>query len=133
MRSLEVIIESLMMPWIDTAEADLGVANILAAQSAFREAVGFHCQQAAEKYLKALLTHLQIEFRKTHDLEELLGLVATAIEPLPITAADANWLTKFGVELRYPSDAPEMLPGDEHRALDIASRVKDAVLAIVRP
>ena len=133
MRSLEVIIESLMMPWIDKAEADLGVANILAAQSAFREAVGFHCQQAAEKYIKALLTHLQIEFRKTHDLEELLGLVATAIEPLPITAADANWLTKFGVELRYPSDIPAMLPGDERRALDIASRVRDAVLAIVRP
>ena len=37
-----------------------------------REIVGFHCQQAAEKYLKAFLTHSRIEFPRTHDLKALL-------------------------------------------------------------
>lgn len=131
MRSLEVRIESLMTPWIDKAEMDFAAARVLASQTALRETVGFHCQQAAGKYLKALLTHVQVEFRKTHDLEELLSLVATGKRPLPITSEDARWLTRFGVDIRYPGDFPEMLPGDEHRAIDIATRVKEAVLAIV--
>jgi HEPN domain-containing protein len=136
MRSLEVIIESLMMPWIDKAEEDLELARDTVSgpkSFRFRASIGFHCQQAAEKYLKALLTHWQVEFPKTHDLEQLLKLAATAAPRLAISDTDAEWLTRFGVEPRYPSDIPEMLPGDEHRALDIASRVKDAVLAIVRP
>src|ERR1039458_4805249 len=64
--------------WIERADADLHVAEQLAAEAArdlrVREIVGFHCQQAAEKYLKALLTRYQIEFRKTHDLRVLLDL-----------------------------------------------------------
>jgi HEPN domain-containing protein len=122
-----------MIPWIEKAEMDLEAARILASQPALRETVGFHCKQAAEKYLKALLTRLQIDFKETHNFEELLGLAADALEPRPITTEEAKWLMRFGVDIRYPSDFPEMLPGDEHRALDIASRVKDAVLAIVRP
>ena len=39
----------------------------------------------------------------------------------------AEWLTPFGVEIRYPSDAAEMLPGDEMKAIEIARRVKQAV------
>lgn len=59
--------------WIDKADADLHVAEQMAAEAAVnlrvREIVGFHCRQAAEKYLKALLTRHQIEFPKTHDLQ----------------------------------------------------------------
>jgi HEPN domain-containing protein len=62
--------------WIDKADADLHVAEHMTAEAAvnlrIREIVGFHCQQAAEKYLKALLTRYQIEFPKTHDLQVLL-------------------------------------------------------------
>jgi hypothetical protein len=43
----------------------------------------------------------------------------------------AKWLTPFGVEIRYPSDASEMLPGDEAKAIEIASQVKQVVLAIL--
>jgi HEPN domain-containing protein len=38
----------------------------------------FHCQQAAEKYLKAYLVRQQIEFRKTHALGHLLHLASQA-------------------------------------------------------
>jgi len=39
---------------------------------------GFHVQQAAEKLIKALLSQLQIEFVRTHDLVELSGLLKQA-------------------------------------------------------
>jgi hypothetical protein len=71
--------ESLLSEWIEKAEADLEAAAQLAPHVAtsarLREVVGFHCQQAVEKFLKALLTYYQVEFPKTHDIERLLTLV----------------------------------------------------------
>ena len=46
---------------------------------------------------------------------------------------EATWLTPFGVDIRYPGDFPETIPGDEIRALDLAQRVKDAVLDLLKP
>lgn len=37
----------------------------------------FHCQQSAEKYLKALLEELGAAIPKTHDLEDLADLLLT--------------------------------------------------------
>jgi hypothetical protein len=45
------------------------------------------------------------------------------VEALP----DAKWLDPFGVEIRYPGDRPETLPGDEKRALQLAWRMRAAV------
>ena len=42
--------------WIRKAEDDFRAAGVLAAGSEpFHDQVCFHCQQSAEKYLKALL------------------------------------------------------------------------------
>ena len=46
---------------------------------------------------------------------------------------DADVLTPFGVEVRYPSDPPEHLPGGETEAIDMAHRVKDAVMTSLQP
>jgi hypothetical protein len=45
----------------------------------------------------------------------------------------AKWLTPFGVEIRYPGDFPETLAGDEVLAVELAGRVKEAVMAVVKP
>lgn len=135
MPPLDQDIELLLRQWIEKAEADLEVAQRMAAEAAdnlrIREIVGFHCQQAAEKYLKALLTRYQIEFPKTHDITTLLQLVGSASSSLADSLSGARWLTPFGVEIRYPSDTAEMLPGDEAKAIEIASQVKQVVLAIL--
>jgi HEPN domain-containing protein len=132
MHPLDPEAESLLRDWIEKADADLEVARRMAAEAAdhlrIREIVGFHCQQAAEKYLKALLTRRQIEFPKTHDIKTLLQLAGG---PVADSLGAAKWLTPFGVEIRYPGDAAEMLPGDEGKAIEIASRVKQVVLAIL--
>jgi len=39
-------------------------------------AVGFYCQQAAEKFLRTFLVEHQIESPKTHVINELLALIA---------------------------------------------------------
>ncbi len=46
---------------------------------------------------------------------------------------DVDALTPFGVEVRYPSDAPEVLPSGEVAALGMARLVKTAVLILLQP
>ena len=78
--------------------------------------------------MKALLTRCQIEFPKTHDIKTLLQLAG---DPVANSLGCAKWLTPFGVEIRYPGDTAEMLPGEESKAIEIASMVKQVVLAIL--
>jgi HEPN domain-containing protein len=86
-----------------------------------------------EKYLKALLVRNQVEFPKPHDIAKLLGRVATVNANLAESLRDADVLTPFGVEARYPSDAPEVLQGGEREAIDMARRVRDAVKISLQP
>lgn len=58
--------------WLHVAEEDRGVLKVLMEQAEpFYGAICFHAQQAAEKYLKALIVHRGQNPRKTHDLLEL--------------------------------------------------------------
>jgi HEPN domain-containing protein len=59
--------------WLDRAHRDLRAAGLLIAGLANAEAL-FHCQQAAEKALKAFLTLHEKAFRKTHDLGDLSSM-----------------------------------------------------------
>ena len=126
--------ESLLSEWIEKAEADLEAAAQLAPHVAtsvrLREIVGFHCQQAVEKFLKALLTYYQVEFPKTHDIERLLTLVGRVNREAAEALKGASWLGPFGVDIRYPGDAAEMLPGDEVKAMEIVRCTKEMVLRI---
>ena len=64
-----------MGEWLKKADLDFKTVVRLSAESEFRGIAGFHAQQAAEKYLKALLTRHQIEFPKTHVIRRLLILL----------------------------------------------------------
>ena len=59
--------------WRLLAERDMAVADHLAAnmRPVPTEAIGFHCQQAAEKYLKGALVILGEEPPYIHDLDRL--------------------------------------------------------------
>jgi len=46
---------------------------------------------------------------------------------------DADMLTPFGVEARYPSDAPEVLPSGEVEAIGMARVVRNAVMISLQP
>ncbi len=40
--------------WIERGDSDLEAAKILARQKGLENQTGFHCQQAIEKWLKAI-------------------------------------------------------------------------------
>ena len=90
--------------WVRFAEADFEVATSLMRKRKKLPAniVGFHCQQCAEKYLKARMVEDGVSVIKTHDLQVLLNLVLAS---QPLWAAFHNVLgnlTGYGVKFRYP-------------------------------
>ena len=70
-----------------------------------------------EKYCKAFLTWYQIEFPKTHDLGLLLGLIASTEPSLAASLTEVARLNPYGVDMRYPGDAPEITREDAEAAL----------------
>ncbi len=61
----------------------------------------FHLQQAAEKYLKSLLSFNAVHFGKLHDLEKLLDIITTHGIALPGYVYEFCELTPYAVEGRY--------------------------------
>jgi HEPN domain-containing protein len=133
MKRPEDEIRRLVSEWLRKADLNFQTVDRLYSEDPFREIVAFHAQQAAEKYLKALLTRHQIEFPKTHELRRLLELLAEVEPQLAASLTDIKWLEPFGVEIRYPGDRADTPPGDEKRARELAQMVRDAVLAVLSP
>ncbi len=64
-------------------------------------AIGFHAQQSIEKALKAVLFLKRVEFRRTHDLEELASLLLDIGETLPFDLESLRYINPYAVEFRY--------------------------------
>lgn len=84
-----------------TAQDETLLDKVLDDAEVSDEVIGFHCQQAAEKLLKAVLIHAGIQFRRTHDLAELVQLLEDHHISLPEFLANLDTLTPFAVEYRY--------------------------------
>lgn len=85
------------------AESDLQAAQKLATgNSSLHDQVCFHCQQSAEKYLKALLEEAGLKIPRTHELEELLELNLPTHPKLQSLRRGLSFLNDFAVEYRYP-------------------------------
>ena len=128
MTPLEQTKQAMVQEWLKKADADLEVAEYLVSSDRpYFGAVGFHAQQAAEKYLKAFLVCHQIEFPKTHDLDDLLDLVGEVVKPLADSLRDVSVLSVYGVETRYPTDLPDLNLSQAKTAINLATKTRDAV------
>lgn len=119
--------QTLARRWFQKAENDLlNVENNLRAERYASDTVCFHCQQAAEKYLKGYLAWHQVPFAKTHDLPALLHEVKqVAGEGADSLSADVFLLDGYSVGIRYPQEYEEE-PDEEEvgRAVEAAYAVR---------
>jgi HEPN domain-containing protein len=91
--------------WVRKAEEDYQVAvQTHQGPKPFHNTVCFHCQQAAEKYLKAILEENGWTVPKTHDLDELCTSLLPSNKSLRSVRRGLAFLTRFAVEIRYPGD-----------------------------
>ena len=120
--------------WLNRAHKDLRVAALL-LQQAFDdyEIIGFHAQQAAEKFIKAFLVRHQVEFPKTHNITSLRQLVAQVDQALADRLAPTDALTPYGVEFRYPGDLPALSRDQGTQAVHVAEQTRNLILAHLKP
>lgn len=91
--------------WVGHADEDiLVIERILVGPEIPWGPACFHAQQAAEKYLKALLIQRWIRPPHTHELGELLRACRAERYVLPSLDADCALLNDFSVKPRYPPD-----------------------------
>jgi HEPN domain-containing protein len=108
--------------WMEKAAIDLRAARALLDASIASSAL-FHCQQAAEKSLKALLVWRGIPFRRVHDLEEI-GALCVSVEPaLAPVVKRAEPLTAYAWKLRYPGEPYEPELSEAEEGIEIARLV----------
>lgn len=87
---------------IRLADRDIYAFTVLKAdEGAHLSVVYFHAQQAVEKLLKAVLFLAQIEFRRIHDLTELMFLLQQQGVEIPVAAEQLARLNPFAVAYRY--------------------------------
>jgi len=86
-----------------------------------------HCQQAAEKAMKAYLTAHDTAFRKTHDLDELAAACEGIDATLKAALDPARDLTVFAWAFRYPGSDEAPPEAEAHESLRLAQATVDAV------
>jgi HEPN domain-containing protein len=95
--------KKLTAEWVKKAEDDFRVAQrLLRGRVQFPDQICFHCQQAIEKYLKAMLQEAGVPFPKTHDILQLIDLLIPIDRTLRRLRRGSRRLTRYAVDYRYP-------------------------------
>ncbi|MGD0516858.1 MAG: HEPN domain-containing protein [Thermoguttaceae bacterium] len=87
--------------WLRKADSDLANAELCLSAEKSLDTACFHCQQAAEKSLKAYLIANKTEFPFIHDLKRLLDVCSQLDSAFDAFTADALRLTPYAVATRY--------------------------------
>lgn len=85
--------------------------------------LGFHAQQAIEKWLKAVLADEGVDFEYTHDLRRLVELVEELGITFPFITGEIVMYTEFAVPLRY-EDLLDAEPLDRGAAVTTVNEVE---------
>lgn len=109
--------------WLARARSNLLLAESGRQRGVFLEDLCFEAQQAAEKAIKAVCIFYKIEFPKTHSLITLTGLLEQTGVQLPPEVMEANALTSYAVQARYPDWDEAVTESEYQRALTIAREV----------
>jgi len=93
----------------------------------------YHCQQSAEKAVKAFLVFHGKAYEKTHDIEVLVDRAKAIEATFDLLADAADALTPYATRFRYPNAtfAVEPLTAEYHEAEQHAQTIYDFVLNLL--
>jgi HEPN domain-containing protein len=118
--------------WIDKADHDLGSAKLIFLHiPEYFDTIAFHCQQATEKYLKAMLLFYGIEFDRTHNLIYLLELLSQKIEISEELFDKAILLNGFSVQIRYPDNVINLTKEELEDAINISQKFRELSIQLL--
>lgn len=115
--------KAVIKQWLNFAKQDLRDAEILFDKKSYKGCI-YHCHQATEKHLKALLISRNKKVRKTHDLADLLkgSEIKYTVEILQFI----HQLNPYYDPIRYPDVALDFpLKYDRKTAEEILKSTKE--------
>jgi HEPN domain-containing protein len=124
----------LVRDWLTRADHDLRSAQALAALAdPLLDTAIYHCQQAAEKSVKAWLQANDVVIPKTHDIEALIELAAASNPELSKHSKIGESLTPYVSAFRYLGGFEEPMPSREEfdTALKNAQTIFDFILNLL--
>jgi HEPN domain-containing protein len=115
------------LEWVQKAEGDMNTARreSIVKKDPNHDAVCFHAQQCAEKYLKALFIETGLPLTRTHDLEILLTQLLPFARELNELLSPVRILSAMAVEVRYPGMVAD--EDDAIEALCSANKIREAI------
>lgn len=115
--------------WVQKAEGDMNTAQreFAVQDEPNHDAVCFHAQQCAEKYLKARLIEENLPVMRTHDLEALLNQILPFETGFADLMQSVRILSAMAVEVRYPGMAAD--EDDAAEALRSSGKIRSAIRA----
>jgi HEPN domain-containing protein len=125
MKEPDFIVEA--QRWLKYAQEDLNAAElILQHPSIAHRHVCWLAQQGAEKAIRGALIYLQIDFRRTHDLDVLLNLLPAGWD-VRQRFTDLAELTEWALESRYPGEWQEANEFDAQLAFKQAREILESI------
>lgn len=104
-------------------DSDLANAKRTISSDGPYDTACFHVQQAAEKYLKAIMAVYGLNIPKTHDLEELQILCGKFIQDDDFKSLALEELSDYAVSVRYDFEFwPDKKTASE--SLELATHVR---------
>ena len=120
--------------WLQKADEDMGFATSVIEDSTYYAQICFHFHQAAEKYLKSYVIAWDLEFKKIHDLQVLLGTCLLKGSDLKKLMGDCQFLNRFYIDTRYPVHWPSRYTKEEAmKARTATENIRDTIHKALRP
>ncbi len=120
--------KALIQQWVIKAKHDFETAGrLIDCEDPINDTGVYHCQQSAEKILKAYLCSQGQVILKVHDLTLLIKecmAIDTSFDSF-VDAADI--LTPYAVVFRYPGDVLEPTDDEAKEALQLAKAMMEFV------
>ena len=101
--------------WLNFAKEDLDTAKtLLNSEYLFNRSICYHCQQSAEKDLKAYIIYLDLPLNKTHNLIKIVDQISELDKEITHLQKAVEVLTDYIVTARYPDDS-ELITDEESK------------------
>ncbi len=113
---------------LDKAAIDLRSAKVL-FDAGLTDPTCFHCQQSAEKYIKAVLEEYDQAVPITHDLLTLIDLISPYLSVTDSARDAAAALSVYAIEIRYPGTDVEL--DDAKDAITKAEELQQWILSYI--
>jgi HEPN domain-containing protein len=121
------------LAWLMRAKGNLNLAEKAGRlKGILLEDLCFNAQQAAEKALKAICLAQGLDIPKTPSLIQLMDILEMRGIEIPKNVRDADILTQYAVQTRYPSIMEEITRTEYRDALKLAAHVVFWAEAIIK-